>query len=63
MYHSLVSGNETVRDAIGRATLNMDPSEKSRLLRLIAQNLERRQQGSPLAASIAGSSGSLIPNR
>jgi hypothetical protein len=58
----LVKPNEAVRDAIGRATLNMDPSEKARLVRLIAQNLQRRQQGSPLAASIAGSSGSTIPS-
>jgi hypothetical protein len=62
IYHSLVSGNEPVRDAIGRATLNMDPSEKARLVRLIAANLARRQQGSPLAASLAGSSGNLIPS-
>jgi hypothetical protein len=58
----LVRPNESVRDAIGRATLNMDPSEKARLVRLIAQALQRRQQGSPLAASIAGSSGSTIPS-
>lgn len=52
--------NEAVRNEIGRATLNMDPSEKERLVRLIAANLARRQQGSPLAASLAGSSGSIM---
>lgn len=63
-YEKLVSANEPVRDAIGRMSLNMDPSEKERLLRLLAAELAKRQQGSPLAASLAGSSGSLIiPNR
>lgn len=59
---ALVKPNEPVRDAIGRATLNMDPSEKERLIRLLAAELQRRQQGSPLAASLAGSSGSLLPS-
>lgn len=58
--NKLTAANEPVRDVIGRATLNMNPSEKERFLRLIADELARRQQASPLAASIAGVSGSSL---
>jgi hypothetical protein len=56
----MTAANMPVRDAIGRMTLNMNPSEKERFLRMISAELSRRQQGSPIAASLAGSSGSMI---
>lgn len=60
--NKITAANEPVRNVIGRATLNMDPSEKERFLRLIADELARRQQASPFSASLAGSSGSLLPS-
>ena len=55
--NKLTAANEPVRNVIGRATLQMNPSEKERFLRMMAAELARRQQASPLAASLAGSSG------
>lgn len=49
--------NEAVRDAIGRITLNPNSEENRRVLALIADVLQRRASGRPLAAGAAGATG------
>lgn len=56
---SKVTGpNEAVRDEIGRAMLNMDPSEKRRLLALAAELMKTRAQGAPISSGLIESAAS-----
>ncbi len=49
--------NEAVRNEIGRMLLSADPKEQKRTLELIAQILQQRAAGTPVAAGLAGGAG------
>ncbi len=49
--------NEAVRNQIGRMLLEANPQEQQRTLALIAQILQQRATGTPIAAGAAGAAG------